>query len=115
MLTPGGRLLTQQVHGLDAPEIHEWFGAAYEYPHVTPERFVADLEAAGLRIDAVDDWTGTMEFADVEALVTYLGLVPWDAPDFTVEDHAEALLALDAARPIKVTQRRFRIHAHKES
>ena len=115
VLTPGGRLLTQQVHGLDAPEIHEWFGAAYEYPHVTAERFVADLEAAGLRIDAVDDWTGTMEFADVEALVTYLGLVPWDAPDFTVEDQAEALLSLDAARPIKVTQRRFRIHAHKES
>lgn len=113
VLAPGGRLLTQQVDGRDAEEIHEWFDEEFAYADVTSERFVMDLEAGGMRIDAVDDWRGTMEFADAEALVTYLGLVPWDAPNFMVDGHAGRLLALDAAAPIRVTQRRFRVYATK--
>lgn len=54
-----------------------------------------------------------MEFEDVAALVTYLALVPWDAPHFTVDTHAEQLAELDADRPIRVTQRRFRVYAMK--
>lgn len=114
VLAPGGRLLTQQVDGADAEEIHEWFGTDPQYPEVSSERMVRDLEAAGLRIDAADDWAGTMEFEDAEALVIYLALVPWDSPGFSVDDHAERLLALDADRPIRVTQRRFRILASRD-
>lgn len=113
VLAPGGRLLTQQVDGHDAEEIHEWFGEAFEYPHVTAGDFVEDLTAAGLRIDVVDEWRGTMEFEDAKALVTYLALVPWDAPHFTVDAHVDRLAALEAGRPIRVTQRRFRVYAAK--
>lgn len=113
VLSPGGRLLTQQVDGHDAPEIHEWFGAAFAYPHVTSRRYVDDIGAAGLHVDVVDDWRGTMEFADAETLVSYLALVPWDAPHFSIEEHAPQLIALDADRPIKVSQFRFRIYATK--
>lgn len=113
VLAPGGRLLTQQVDGGDAPEIHAWFDEPFEYPDVTSRRLVEDAEAAGLRVDVVDDWNGTMEFADATALVTYLALVPWDAPHFSVEEQSERLTALDADRPIRVTQRRFRVYATK--
>jgi len=113
VLAPGGRLLTQQVSGDDAEEIHDWFNTPFDYPHVTSRRFVEDLEAAGLRVDVVDDWRGTMEFESVTALVTYLALVPWDAPDFSVSEHEAQLTALDADRPISVTQRRFRVYATK--
>ena len=113
VLSPGGRLLTQQVDGHDAPEIHEWFGAAFEYPHVSSHRYVEDIAAAGLRVDVVDDWRGMMEFADAETLVSYLALVPWDAPHFSVEEHAPQLIALDADRPIRVSQYRFRVYATK--
>ena len=113
VLAPGGRLLTQQVDGRDAEEIHEWFDEPFEYPDVTAARCREDLEAAGLHVDTVDEWHGTMEFADATALVTYLALVPWDAPHFSVDAHAERLAALDADRPIRVTQRRFRAHATK--
>lgn len=113
VLAPGGRLLTQQVDGGDAPEIHAWFGSPFEYPDVTSTRYAEDAEVAGLRIDVVDDWSGTIEFADVTALVTYLALVPWDAPNFSVDEHAEQLTALDAESPIRVTQRRFRVYATK--
>lgn len=113
VLAPGGRLLTQQVDGRDAEEIHEWFGEAFVYPHVTARRYCDELEAAGLHIDVEDDWQGTMVFADAKALVTYLALVPWDAPNFTVDAHAKQLAVLDADRPIRVTQRRFRVYATK--
>lgn len=113
VLAPGGRLLTQQVDGHDAEEIHEWFDEAFEYPHVTARRYCEELAAAGLRIDVVDEWRGTMEFEDAKALVTYLALVPWDAPHFTVDAHAKKLAALEANRPIRVTQRRFRVYATK--
>lgn len=113
VLGPGGRLLTQQVAGNDAEEIHDWFDEPFEYPHVTSRRFVEDIEAAGLCIDEVDDWTGMMKFESVRTLVTYLALTPWDAPNFSVSEHEAQLVALDAARPIAVTQRRFRVYATK--
>lgn len=113
VLVRGGRLLTQQVDGRDAEEIHEWFNEPFEYPHVTSRRFIDDMEAAGLRVEVVDDWHGMMEFENVTALVTYLALTPWDAPNFSVSDHEAKLVALDADRPIRVTQRRFRVYATK--
>lgn len=112
VLRAGGLLLTQQVHGLEVPELRAWFGGEPQHPNVTTERFVTDCEAAGLRVRTVADWSGTMRFTDAEALVTYLGLVPWDVPDFDVDEHAERLLELDKG-PIEVTQRRFRVHAEK--
>ncbi|MDQ0613457.1 hypothetical protein QF046_001098 [Microbacterium sp. W4I4] len=105
--------MTQQVDGHDAEEIHAWFDEPFEYPNVTAGHYVDELESAGLRIDRVDDWRGTMEFKDAGALVTYLALVPWDAPHFTVDAYADQLAALDADLPIRVTQRRFRVYAAK--
>lgn len=113
ILAPGGRFLTQQVSGFDAQELHEWFNTGYLYPDVTIESYVVQLEEVGLTIDAFDDWTGTMTFADVQTLVTYLAFVPWDVPGFCVQDHAAKLDELAASGPIAVTQRRFRIYATK--
>lgn len=113
VLSPGGRFLTQQVDGHDSEEIHEWFDEPFVYPQVTSRQYVEDLAAAGLSIEVADDWQGRMEFTDVEALVTYLALVPWDAPTFTVDAHAERLVALAKNPPIDVTQRRFRVYATK--
>ncbi|MDO5092514.1 MAG: methyltransferase domain-containing protein [Propionibacteriaceae bacterium] len=115
VLAPGGRLLTQQVDGRDAEEIHAWFDEPFLYPNVTSRDYAHALEAAGLSVDVTDDWRGTMEYADAKALVSYLALVPWDAPNFTVEAHAPRLLELEARRPIQVTQRRFRLYATKDA
>lgn len=114
VLAPDGRLLTQQVDGFDAPEIHKWFGNDFSYPDVTADVYVQRLRNAGMRIDQVDQWEGQMRFADTAALVTYLGLVPWDAHGFSIEAHAQRLIDLEASAPIVVTQRRFRIYATQE-
>ena len=113
VLSSGGTLLTQQVDGGDAPELHQWFSAGFMYPEVTSNNYVRDLQDAGLRIDTVNDWQGTMEFASLEALVAYMALVPWDVPHFSVDQHVDRLAQLEAKCPIKVTQRRFRIYATK--
>lgn len=96
----------------EAGELREWFGGAPLHPEVRLPLMVAELAAAGLTVDRAEDWAGTMEFCDAEALVEYLGLVPWDVPGFAVDDHLETLARLDAA-PIQVTQKRFRVTAHR--
>lgn len=113
VLTPGGRLLLQQVDALDAAELREWFGGESAYPHVRLAVERAALESAGLAVELAEEWTGEMRFADSEVLVEYMGYVPWDVPGFEVEPHADALAALDAQRPIVVSQRRFRLTARK--
>ncbi|MCI1219027.1 MAG: class I SAM-dependent methyltransferase [Bifidobacterium sp.] len=113
VLAPGGHFFTQQVDGHDDPEIHDWFGAQYAYPDVSAANFKAELESFGLRVDVVDEWRGTMEFSDVQALVAYIGLVPWDAPGFDVEQQSDRLRELADVHPIRVTPRRFRVYATK--
>lgn len=113
ILKTGGRFLTQQVHSLEVTEFQECFGGKPQCPHVIAENYCSNLEVAGLEITTVEDWSGGITFKDAEALVTYLGLVPWDVPeDFTVDAHTDMLLRLDSA-PITVTQRRFRVYAIK--
>lgn len=100
------------MDGSGAPEIREWFGGEVVYPDVTPEIYADRLRNACMRIDdRADRWEGRMNFTTAAALVTYLGLAPWDAPGFTVDAHASRLLELDAAAPIEMTQRRFRVYA----
>lgn len=114
VLAPSGVFMTQQVSGFDVPEIHEWFDAPFLYPRVTLKDYSEQLNSAGLTITLAEEWEGAMTFVDVEALVTYLGLVPWDVPDFTVEKHADKLLELNRRGSLTVTQRRFRVRAVNE-
>lgn len=113
VLSPGGVLLTQQVHGLDAHELREWFGGDGQYPDVTLDRMTDDLRRAGLRIDVAEEWSGSMVFDDTRALVEYMALVPWDVPDFDPTAHADRLADLERTKPITATQRRFRLYASK--
>jgi len=42
-----------------------------------------------------------------------MGLVPWDVPGFHVDDHAQRLRELELQKPLRVTQRRYRLYAHR--
>jgi Methylase involved in ubiquinone/menaquinone biosynthesis len=114
VLVPGGQFLTQQVDGLDAAELHDWFGSDFQYLGVNVGEYSKALESVGMEVEVAQEWEGAMTFADAKALVTYMGLVPWDVPEFSVAAHAERLAELEAAKPIRVSQRRFLIHATKK-
>jgi len=113
VLVPGGVLLDQQVDGRDAQELRDWFGGEMQYPQVRLDADRQAATAAGLVVDEAQEWAGRMTFADVEALVVYLGLVPWDVPDFRVDDHRETLRQLAEHPSIRITQRRYRLYARR--
>ena len=119
VLTSGGRLLTQQVAGDDAHELRALFGGAAHYPLILMPLLLEQAAAAGLAIDDSRDWTGRYVFRDVGALVAYLRIVPWDAPDdFSVDRYADRLLRLhrdSAGSDITLTMRRFWFQAHRSA
>ncbi|MDQ2848295.1 MAG: hypothetical protein M3Y77_18535 [Actinomycetota bacterium] len=74
---------------------------------------------AGLRVTDSDDWTGAYHFADVDTVVGYLRIVPWDVPaDFSPSAYAEQLFVLgeqlrQTGAPLPVTQGRLWLRAVK--
>ncbi len=94
VLSIGGKFLTQQIHGLWAQDLLAAFGVSPAWPHETLERLVPAVEAAGLSIIHAEDWTGSLTFKDIGAIVYYLKAVPWLVPGFSVQTHAKQLLGL---------------------
>jgi SAM-dependent methyltransferase len=117
VLSPGGLFLTQQVGGDDAHELHDLFGGSPGYPANLMPILVGQVADAGLEIVQAQDWTGHYRFVDVAALLAYLRLVPWDAPDdFAVDRYAERLLRLHRdtqGSVIRLTMRRFWLRARR--
>lgn len=119
VLAPGGGLLTQQVGGDDFPELATLFGRPQPYPHVRLELLRRELVDAGPTVQTALEWHGATTFDDVAALVRYLRMVPWGAPDdFGVDAYRDVLLELHrsgpaAGEPIRFTQSRFVVHAVK--
>ena len=94
ILSIGGTLLTQQVHGMWAWDLVAAFDVEPRWPGVTAARNVAMLQALGLTIVDVRELEGSLSFSDVGAIVYYLKSIPWEVPGFTVETHSRYLFAL---------------------
>lgn len=111
VLRPGGRFLTQQVDGRSLASLTASLGHRSAYEHVRLDLAVADAEAAGLVVEDSDEWVGELVLDDVETLVGYLRMVPWEVPDdFSVDAYASGLLALHeraGGEPLAFEQRRF--------
>jgi SAM-dependent methyltransferase len=117
VLTPGGRLYTQQVHGLWANDLLEVFGATPAWPEAAPARYLGRLQQAGMTVVDAQEWQGQLAFTDVGAVVYYLRAVPWLVRGFSVASHLGALLALqqrlDEGEALAFTARLYMIEACK--
>ena len=117
ILVPGGVFLTQQVDGHYMADLMAIFGATPQWPNATLARYVPLLQDAGLKIVDTQEWTNHIRFTDVGALVYYLKAVPWTVPGFSVDRHADTLLALqerlDQGEPLLFTGKFYLIEAHK--
>ena len=113
VLRPGGVLLTQQVDGLDTPELRDWFGGEPAFPEVRLDATAASCRDAGLDVELAQEWEGRMRVDGVATLVEFLAVVPWNAPGFDIERSGPVLLDLAARGPLELTQRRFRLHARR--
>ncbi len=79
--------------------------------------YVPRLQQAGLTLVTVHDWSGTISFADVGAIVYYLKAIPWLVPGFSVTTHAPYLQQLqrrrDRGEPLVFTAKHYLIEARK--
>ena len=115
VLKHGGTFLTQQVDGRNLADLSALFGAEPAYPDVRLKVFRREAEQAGLVVRRAEEWTGTIRFSDVDCLVSYLRLMPWQLPDdFTVDRYAEPLLTMESSQtPLAFTQLRFLLVCEK--
>jgi SAM-dependent methyltransferase len=117
ILAPGGTFLTQQIHGLWAEDLIEAFDAKPQWPDSTPDKYVPRLQASGLKIVDLREWSGKLAFTDVGAIVYYLKAVPWLVQGFSVETHLKQLLRLqdrlDAGEGLVFIARKYLIEAQK--
>lgn len=117
ILAPGGRFLTQQIHGLWAYDLIAAFGAKPKWPEATWEKYVLQLKGAGLTITDTQEWSGRLSFTDVGAIVYYLRAVPWLVEGFSVETHLPYLLGLERqlekGQDLTFVARKYLIEAHK--
>ena len=94
VLTPGGVLYTQQVHGLWASDLLAVFDARPAWPDAVPARYLGRLKQAGMVVVDAQEWQGELTFTDVGAVVYYLRAVPWLVRGFAVQSHLAGLWAL---------------------
>jgi SAM-dependent methyltransferase len=117
ILSLGGTFLTQQIHGLWAEDLIVAFGARPQWPDATPDKYVPSLQAAGLQIVDLREWSGQLAFTDVGAIIFYLKAVPWLVPGFSVDSHLEYLIALqkrlESDGQLAFAARKYLIEAQK--
>jgi SAM-dependent methyltransferase len=117
ILAPGGTFLTQQVHGMSANDLMVVFGTQPQWPDSTPQKYVPQLQAAGLTVADAREWSGRLSFTDVGAIVYYLKAVPWLVPDFSVDKYTRQLLILqqrlESGQGLSFSAGKYLIEAHK--
>jgi SAM-dependent methyltransferase len=96
VLKPEGRFITQQVGGTHGTNLRTILGGQEEYPytHWTLARAVDELEQAGWSIVEQKEDFPIIRFFDVGAIVYYLKAIPWEVPNFSVEQYFERLQVL---------------------
>jgi SAM-dependent methyltransferase len=119
ILAPGGAFLTQQIHALWAVDLLAVFEVKPQWPDATLEKYVPQLEAAGLTITDTREWSGNLSFTDVGAIVYYLKAVPWLVSGFSVKTHSKHLFRLqrrlESGEKLAFSARKYLLEAHKTS
>ena len=117
ILAMSGAFLTQQIHGLWADDLLAAFDTKPQRSTSTLDKSVPRLKVAGLTMVNIQDWSGTLAFTDVGAIVYYLKAVPWLVPGFSVETHLGHLLRLQSrlenGEALAFVARKYLIEAHK--
>jgi len=95
VLQPGGLFLTQQVDGRSLQELITFMGSKPQWPYFTLNYTLGKLlRETNLQLQKAENWTGYLTFHDVGAIVYYLKAIPWEVEGFSVDTHANKLLAL---------------------
>jgi len=92
ILKQSHQFITQQVGGSVNAELNSLLGAErYPYAYWTLDYAVKELEAAGWHIIERKEAYPIRRFFDVGAIVFYLKAIPWQVPNFSVEQYFDKL------------------------
>ncbi|WP_429971102.1 methyltransferase domain-containing protein [Fructilactobacillus sp. Tb1] len=96
-LKKNGLFITQQVGALNNYSLSKYFDSDYSiaYPENTLLNTLIDCENSGFEIIYYDEYKPTMKFFDVGAIVYYASVIPWEFPNFSVENDLKKLNDLD--------------------
>ncbi|MDX8367348.1 methyltransferase domain-containing protein [Cytobacillus sp. IB215665] len=117
IINSNGIFLTQQVGGLDCLGINEALGSSInnEFKDWNLTTAMSDLVNNNFEILYCKEEFPTQRFFDIGALVYYLKAIPWQVPDFSVEQYCENLYTIHKHIQSKdffdVNQHRFIIKA----
>ena len=85
ILKPGGFFLTQQVDGNDCLDLLKAFKARPKWSFWNLKFAKKDILNSGFVIKQAKNWTGSIIFKEVGAVVYYLKAIPWYVDDFSVD------------------------------
>ena len=93
ILKPGGYFITQQVRGNCDDTITELFvpNIANDFKEWRLDKAARELINSGFEILNKDEAIGFTEFSDIEALISYIKVITWLVPDFSIEKYSEAI------------------------
>ena len=113
ILKPGGTFITQQVGGGQDAELNTMLAAdPCPYAHWTLQFALQELERETPELRIIDRKENfpLVRFYDVGAVVYYLKAVPWQIPNFSIEQYFEKLVAV---RELIQAKGHFDVHAHR--
>jgi len=91
ILRKGGTFLTQQVRGDNLHDLINEFNAVLQYKDWTLGKLIKQVKDTGFHMKEAQEWSGTVEFKDVGAIVYLLKNIPWIIQDFNVDDYLSYL------------------------
>jgi SAM-dependent methyltransferase len=116
VVSPGGRIITQQVGRENWKELRKYFPNKTDFGDHR-KRYAEGFESEGLRITANLSHDYKIAYGELGDLVFMLVVTPWTIPGFTLETDVDKLLALDAgcrtANGLELTESRYLLIADK--
>ena len=120
ILVPGGRFYTQQVGEQNDKELIRMLEAPLA-PNDTPwnlEFATGQLQEAGFAIETAKECFPTTRIFDVGAIAYYFKVIPWEIPNFSIEQYFEPLARIhehiQREGYVDVKSHRFLIVARKK-
>jgi SAM-dependent methyltransferase len=116
VVSPGGRVITQQVGRDNWKELRRFFPRMTD-PGDHRRQYAHGLEAAGLRVVTNLANDCKVAYLTLRDFVFMLAVTPWTIPDFSLERDIDSLVSLDeechTANGLELTQSRFLVIADK--
>ena len=95
ILRDKGYFITQQVGGLNSLELNILLGNSdYQFEKWNLNKAIKEFLDYDFKIIKMKEDEKKTRFYDIGAIVYYLKVIPWEIPDFSVEEYYEELFSL---------------------